>query len=159
MLVLRVFHWFEWNHFLSVKSWGIQDGYGSLTLELWHSKNPFWGLYIFYTRSQGVAALVSASAAETRTLSSLGLPMQKIHQSAHLSPFCTRYSNCSHGLWDEWVRKSLLFPSKQLLLKVFAERGEEASRKHFSTRPLPEHESVIQNLAGGPSMQRSRLLR
>jgi len=69
MLVLRVFHWFEWNHFLSVKSWGIQNGYGSLTLELWHSKNPFWGLYIFYTRSQGVAALVSASAAETRTLS------------------------------------------------------------------------------------------
>ena len=72
MLVLRVFHWFEWNHFLSVKSWGIQDSYGSLTLELWHSKNPFWGLYIFYTRSQGVAALVSASAAETRTLSSHG---------------------------------------------------------------------------------------
>ena len=71
MLVLRVFHWFEWNHFLSVKSWGIQDSYGSLTLELWHSKNPFWGLYIFYTRSQGVAALVSASAAETRTLSTL----------------------------------------------------------------------------------------
>ena len=72
MLVLRVFHWFEWNHFLSVKSWGIQDGYGSLTLELWHSKNPCWGLYIFYTRSQGVAALVSASAAETRTLSTTG---------------------------------------------------------------------------------------
>ena len=69
MSVLRVFQWFEWNHFLSVKSWGIQDSYGSLTLELWHSKNPFWGLYIFYTRSQGVAALVSASAAETRTLS------------------------------------------------------------------------------------------
>ena len=31
----------------------------------------------------------------------LGLPMQKIHQSAHLSPFCTRTSvppPCSHGL-------------------------------------------------------------
>ena len=56
----------------------------------------------------------------------LGLPMQKIHQSAHLSPFCTRTSvppPCSHGLWDEWVRKSLPFPSKQLLLKVFSERG------------------------------------
>ena len=31
----------------------------------------------------------------------LGLPMQKIHQSAHLSPFCTRTSvppPCSHGV-------------------------------------------------------------
>ena len=83
----------------------------------------------------------------------LGLPMQKIHQSAHLSGLCTRNATIFA------LRKSLPFPSKQLLLKVFAERGEEASRKHFSTRPLPEHESVIQNLGGGPSMQGSPLLR
>ena len=51
------------------------------------------------------------------------------------------------------MRKSLLFPSKQLLLKGFAERGEEASRKHFSTlaptmRQVPEHELGILNLEG-----------
>ena len=59
------------------------------------------------------------------------------------------------------VRKSLPFPSE---LKVFLERVEEGSRKHFSTlaptmRQVPEHESVILNLEGRPSMQGSRLLR
>ena len=46
------------------------------------------------------------------------------------------------------VRKSLPFPSE---LKVFLERVEEGSRKHFSTlaptmRQVPEHELVILNL-------------
>ena len=59
------------------------------------------------------------------------------------------------------VRKSLPFPSE---LKVFLERVEEGSRKHFSTlaptmRQVPEHELVILNLEGRPSMQGSRLLR
>ena len=60
------------------------------------------------------------------------------------------------------VRKSLPFPSTEL--KVFLERVEEGSRKHFSTlaptmRQVPEHELVILNLEGRPSMQGSRLLR
>ena len=54
-----------------MKSSGIQDGSECFVLAVGDSKDTFWGLYIFYTRSQGVAALVSASAAETRTLSTL----------------------------------------------------------------------------------------
>ena len=37
-------------------------------MEVSDSKDTFWGLFIFYTCSQGVTALVSASAAETRGL-------------------------------------------------------------------------------------------
>ena len=44
-----------------VKSIHIQDGYESFSLAVSDKKDPFYGLYIFYTRSQGVTALVSVS--------------------------------------------------------------------------------------------------
>ena len=42
-------------------SWSIQDGYESFSLAVSDKKDPFYGLYIFYTRSQGITALVSVS--------------------------------------------------------------------------------------------------
>ena len=101
----------------------------------------------------------------------LRLPMQKIQvsrsaQHLHIivSPSVTDlHAQLLLEKRDEvlLVRKSLPFPSE---LKVFLERVEEGSRKHFSTlaptmRQVPEHESVILNLEGRPSMQGSRLLR
>ena len=44
-----------------VKFTYIQDGYESFSLAVSDLKDTFYGLYIFYTRSQGVAALVSVS--------------------------------------------------------------------------------------------------